>query len=26
MQHHGSYQPPFGWYDAEQARENGGAA
>jgi gluconate 2-dehydrogenase gamma chain len=26
MQHHGSYQPPFGWYDAEHARENGGAA
>ncbi len=26
IQHQPSYQPPFGWYDAEEARRSGGGA
>jgi gluconate 2-dehydrogenase gamma chain len=26
IEHAAAYQPPFGWYDAEHARANGGAA
>jgi hypothetical protein len=26
IEHAAAYQPPFGWYDAQHTRANGGAA